>query len=185
MNDSKLLVSRFNHKGDIFELRIKYPPTNSCNWTHELSLYSREHSAPDNAGLSKKPIDFDSTTNPINITCKDNQNITLEASFTKEANQKYFDKITLKFNNITLINEHYPSCHLKKAETYKQGNLLVSREYDDSDSGDAFQNGKLINEKFFNELKNGIETQYDNGIPIRTIYYENGIEVRRLPDDRN
>ncbi|WP_179853972.1 hypothetical protein, partial [Helicobacter pullorum] len=109
----------------------------------------------------------------------------LEASFTKEANQKYFDKITLKFDDITLINEHYPSCHLKKAETYKQGNLLVSREYDDSDSGDAFKNGKLINEKFFNELGNGIEIQYDNGIPIRTIHYENGIAVRRLPDDGN
>lgn len=184
MNDSKLLVSRFNHKGDIFELRIKYPPTNSCNWVYELSLYSREHSAPDNAGLSRL-IDSNSTTNLIKITYNDNQNITLEASFTEEANQKYFDKITLKFDDITLINEHYPSCHLKKTETYKQGNLLVSREYDNSDSGDAFKNGKLINEKFFNELKNGIETQYDNGIPIRTIYYENGIEVRRLPDDGN
>lgn len=185
MNDSKLLVSRFNYKGDIFELRIKYPPTNSCNWTHELSLYSREHSVQDNAGLSKKPIDFDSTTNPINIACKDNQNITLEASFTKEANQKYFDKITLKFNDITLINEHYPSCHLKKSETHKQEKLLVSREYGDSSSNNVFENGELINEKFFNELGNGIETQYDNGSPIRTIYYENGIEVRRLPNDGN
>lgn len=185
MNDSKLLVSRFNHKGDIFELRIKYPPTNSCNWTHELSLYSREHSAPDNAGLSKKPIDFDSTTNPINITCDDNHNITLEASFIKEANQRYFDTITLKFDDITLINEHYPSCHLKKSETHKQEKLLVSREYGDSSSNNVFENGELINEKFFNELGNGIETQYDNGSPIRTIYYENGIEVRRLPDDRN
>lgn len=185
MNDSKLLVSRFNHKGDIFELRIKYPPTNSCNWTHELSLYSREHSAPDNAGLSKKPIDFDSTTNPINIACKDNQNITLEASFTEKANQRYFDTITLKFDDITLINEHYPSCHLKKSETHKQEKLLVSREYGDSSSNNVFENGELINEKFFNELGNGIETQYDNGSPIRTIYYENGIEVRRLPDDRN
>ena len=184
MNDSKLLVSQFNYKGDIFEVKIKYPPTNSCNWTHELSLYSREHSAQDNAGLSRL-IDSKSTTNLIKITYSDNQNITLEASFTKEANQKYFDKITLKFNDITLINEHYPSCHLKKAETYKQGNLLVSREYDDSDSGDVFKNGKLINEKFFNELGNGIETQYDNGSPIRTIYYENGIEVRRLPNDGN
>lgn len=185
MNDSKLLVSRFNYKGDIFELRIKYPPTNSCNWTHELSLYSREHSAPDNAGLSKKPIDFHPTTNPINITCDDNHNITLEASFIKEANQRYFDTITLKFDDITLINEHYPSCHLKKSETHKQEKLLVSREYGDSSSNNVFENGELINEKFFNELKNGIETQYDNGIPIRTIYYENGIEVRRLPDDRN
>lgn len=185
MNDSKLLVSQFNYKGDIFEVKIKYPPTNSCNWTHELSLYSREHSAQDNAGLSKKPIDFDSTTNPINITCKDNQNITLEASFTKEANQKYFDKITLKFDDITLINEHYPSCHLKKSETHKQEKLLVSREYGDSSSNNVFENGELINEKFFNELGNGIETQYDNGSPIRTIYYENGIAVRRLPDDGN
>ena len=184
MNDSKLLVSRFNHKGDIFELRIKYPPTNSCDWIYDISLYSREHSAQDNAGLSRL-IDSKSTTNLIKITYSDNQNITLEASFTKEANQKYFDKITLKFDDITLINEHYPSCHLKKAETYKQGNLLVSREYDDSDSGDVFKNGKLINEKFFNEPKNCIEIQYDNGIPIRTIYYENGIEVRRLPDDGN
>ena len=183
MNDSKLLVSRFNYKGDIFELRIKYPPTNSCDWIYELSLF-RGHGVQDNVRLIKL-IDFHPTTNPINITCKDNQNITLEASFTKEANQKYFDKITLKFDDITLINEHYPSRHLKKAETYKQGNLLVSREYDDSDSGDAFKNGKLINEKFFNELGNGIETQYDNGSPIRTIYYENGIEVRRLPNDGN
>ena len=134
MNDSKLLVSRFNYKGDIFELRIKYSPTNSCDWIYDISLYSREHSAQDNAGLSKKPIDFDSTTNPINITCKDNQNITLEASFTKEANQKYFDKITLKFNDITPINEHYPSC----PKTYKQESLLGSREYDNSDSGDAY-----------------------------------------------
>ena len=185
MNDSKLLVSQFNYKGDIFEVKIKYPPTNSCNWTHELSLYSREHSAQDNAGLSKKPIDFDSTTNLIKITCKDNQNITLEASFTKEANQKYFDKITLKFDDITLINEHYPSCHLKKSETHKQEKLLVSREYGDSSSNNVFENGELINEKFFNELGNGIETQYDNGSPIRTIYYENGIAVRRLPDDGN
>ena len=185
MNDSKLLVSRFNYKGDIFELRIKYPPTNSCDWIYELSLYSRAHSAQDNAGLSKKPIDFDSTTNPINITCKDNQNITLEASFTKEANQKYFDKITLKFDDITLINEHYPSRHLKKSETHKQEKLLVSREYGDSSSNNVFENGELINEKFFNELGNGIETQYDNGSPIRTIYYENGIEVRRLPNDGN
>ena len=182
MNDSKLLVSQFNYKGDIFEVKIKYPPTNSCNWIYELSLF-RGHGVQDNVRLIKL-IDFHPTTNPIKITC-DNQNITLEASFTKEANQKYFDKITLKFNDITLINEHYPSCHLKKAETYKQGNLLVSREYDDSDSGDVFKNGKLINEKFFNEPKNCIEIQYDNGSPIRTIYYENGIEVRLLPDDRN
>lgn len=133
MNDSKLLVSQFNYKGDIFEVKIKYPPTNSCNWTHELSLYSREHSAQDNAGLSRL-IDSKSTTNLIKITYSDNQNITLEASFTKEANQKYFDKITLKFNDITLINEHYPSC----PKTYKQESLLGSREYDNSDSGDAY-----------------------------------------------
>lgn len=63
--------------------------------------------------------------------------------------------------------------------------MLVSREYGDSSSNNVFENGELINEKFFNELGNGIETQYDNGSPIRTIYYENGIEARRLPDDGN
>lgn len=183
MNDSKLLVSRFNYKGDIFELRIKYSPTNSCDWIYELSLF-RGHGVQDNVRLIKL-IDFHPTTNPINIACKDNQNITLEASFIKEANQKYFDTITLKFDDITLINEHYPSCHLKKSETHKQEKLLVSREYGDSSSNNVFENGELINEKFFNELGNGIETQYDNGSPIRTIYYENGIAVRRLPDDRN
>ena len=182
MNDSKLLVSRFNYKGDIFEVKIKYPPTNSCNWIYELSLF-RGHGVQDNVRLIKL-IDFHPTTNPIKITC-DNQNITLEASFTKEANQKYFDKITLKFDDITLINEHYPSRHLKKSETHKQEKLLVSREYGDSSSNNVFENGELINEKFFNELGNGIETQYDNGSPIRTIYYENGIEVRRLPNDGN
>lgn len=183
MNDSKLLVSRFNYKGDIFELRIKYSPTNSCDWIYELSLF-RGHGIQDNVRLIKL-IDFHPTTNPINITCDDNHNITLEASFIKEANQRYFDTITLKFDDITLINEHYPSCHLKKSETHKQEKLLVSREYGDSSSNNVFENGELINEKFFNELGNGIETQYDNGSPIRTIYYENGIEVRRLPDDRN